>query len=165
MNRIRPDQLLIPSLLDRLLDDDPDALQELPRSRSQLLRDLKISLRRDLEYLLNTRVCLRVIPDDCEEVKTSVLNFGIPDFSGVAMGSKKQRELLRARVEDVIQRFETRFKQVRVELVWDSEKSNSRTIQFRIDGVLHAEPAPEPVAFDSFVMPAEGQFQVRGSEL
>lgn len=165
MSRIRPDQPLVPSLLDRLLDDAPDELQELPRSRSQRLGDLKVSVRRDLEYLLNTRVCLREIPDDCEEVKTSVLNFGIPDFSGVAMGSGKQQEILRARVEDVIQRFETRFKQVRVELIMDSENKHRRTIHFRIDGILHAEPAPEPVAFDSFITPIVGQFQVRASDL
>ncbi len=165
MSRIRPDQLLIPSLLDRLLDDEPDAMQELSRSRSQRLADLKVSVRRDLEYLLNTRVCLREIPEDCEEVKTSVLNFGIPDFSGVAMGSRKQQEILRARVEDVIKRFETRFKQVHVELILDADSKHQRTIRFRIDGILHAEPAPEPVAFDSFITPAVGQFQVRASEL
>lgn len=165
MSRIRTDQLLVPSLLDRLLDDEPDALQELPRSRSQRLSDLKASVRRDLEFLLNTRVCLREIPEDCEQVKTSVLNFGIPDFSGVSMGAAKQQEGLRARVEDVIQRFETRFKQVRVDLVIDSSNMHLRTIQFRIDGILHAEPAPEPVAFDSFITPTVGQFQVRASDL
>lgn len=165
MSRIRPDQLLVPSLLDRLLDDEPDALQELPRSRSQRLSELKKSVRRDLEYLLNTRICLREIPEDCEHVKTSVLNYGIPDFSGVAMGSSKQQELLRSRVEDVIQRFETRFKHVRVELIVDPDGRQQRTIRFRIDGVLHAEPAPEPVAFDSLITPAVGQFQVRASDL
>jgi len=165
MSRIRPDQLLVPSLLDRLLDNAPDELQELPRSRSQRLGDLKVSVRRDLEYLLNTRVCLREIPEDFEEVKTSVLNFGIPDFSGVAMASSKQQEALRARVEDVIQRFETRFKQVRVELVLDSDNNHRRMIQFRIDGILHAEPAPEPVSYDSFITPTVGQFHVRASDL
>ncbi|HUP79632.1 MAG TPA: type VI secretion system baseplate subunit TssE [Pirellula sp.] len=165
MSRIRPNKPLVPSLLDRLLDDAPDESQEPTRSQFQLLGDLKLSVRRDLEYLLNTRVCLREIPDDCEEVKTSVLNFGIPDFSGVAMGSGKQQEILRARVEDVIQRFETRFKQVRVELIMDSENKHRRTIHFRIDGILHAEPAPVPVAFDSIITPIVGQFQVRASDL
>lgn len=165
MSRIRPDQLLVPSLLDRLLDDEPDALQELPRSRSQRLSELKKSVRRDLEYLLNTRISLREIPEDCEHVKTSVLNYGIPDFSGVAMGASKQQESLRSRVEDVIQRFETRFKHVRVELVVDPDGRQQRTIRFRIDGVLHAEPAPEPVAFDSLITPLVGQFQVRASNL
>ena len=164
MSRIRPDQLLVPSLLDRLLDDEPESLQELPKLRSQRLVDLKQSVRRDLEHLLNTRICLREIPEDCEHVKTSVLNYGVPDFSGVAMGAIKQQESLRVRVEDVIQRFETRFKHVRVELIVEPDNRHRRTIRFRIDGILHAEPAPEPVAFDSFITPAVGQFQVRASD-
>ncbi len=165
MSRIRPDQLLVPSLLDRLLDDEPDSLQELPKLRSQRLSDLKQSVRRDLEHLLNTRICLREIPEDVEHVKTSVLNYGIPDFSGVAMGGSKQQEMLRLRVEEAIQNFETRFKQVRVELVVDPDSRHQRTIRFRIDGILHAEPAPEPVSFDSTVTPMVGQFQVRASDL
>lgn len=165
MSRIRPDQLLVPSLLDRLLDDEPESLQELPKLRSQRLSDLKQSVRRDLEHLLNTRICLREIPEDLEHVKTSVLNYGIPDFSGVAMGASKQQEMLRLRVEEAIKSFETRFKQVRVELVVDPDSRQQRTIRFRIDGILHAEPAPEPVSFDSTVTPMVGQFQVRASDL
>ena len=45
MSRIRPDQLLVPSLLDRLLDDEPESLQELPKLRSQRLIDLKQSVQ------------------------------------------------------------------------------------------------------------------------
>lgn len=165
MSRIRPEQLLVPSILDRLLDDEPDVRQELPQSRAQKLSALKQSVRRDLEHLLNTRVCLRELPDDCEHLRTSVMNYGIPDFSGVAMGSREQQEALRRRVEDAIQRFETRFKQVHVELVLDSENQQQRMIRFRIDGILHAEPAPEPVAFDSVITPTVAQFQVRASDL
>jgi type VI secretion system protein ImpF len=164
MSRINPDQLLLPSLLDRLVDFDPDKIQELPASRAQRLRDLKLSVRRDLEYLLNTRVALREMPEDCEQIKTSVLNYGIPDFSGIAMGTRKQQENLRRRVEEAIERYETRFKRVRVELILDSEDARQRLIRFRIDGVLHAEPAPEPVAFDSYLSPIASQFEVLPSD-
>jgi type VI secretion system protein ImpF len=164
MSRIRPDQLLVPSLLDRLLDDDPDTLQEQAKSRSQKLSELKSSVRRDLEYLLNTRIGLRELPEDCHEIKKSVFNYGIPDFSGVAMGSRDHQESLRRRVEEAILRFETRFKQVRVELLLDTNSQRLRVVRFRIDGILHAEPAPEPVAFDSFLTPSVGLFQVRASE-
>ena len=80
------------------------------------------------------------------------------------MGSREQQEMLRRRVEDAIQRFETRFKQVRVELILDSENQLQRMIRFRIDGILHAEPAPEPVSFDSVITPTIAQFQVRASD-
>ena len=161
MSRIYAGQLLVPSILDRLLDDEPDKVKEIAASRTQRLRELKQSVRRDLEHLLNTRVCLHVIPSDCEELLTSVLNYGIPDFGGLATASGDQQELLRSKVEDVICRFETRFKFVRVELVQDATQALQRTIRLKIDGVLHAEPAPEPVSFDSHIMPTIGTFQVK----
>ena len=55
MTRAQPNQPLVPSVLDRLLDDNPGAKSEPPQSRHQVLRDLKQSVRRDLENLLNTR--------------------------------------------------------------------------------------------------------------
>jgi type VI secretion system protein ImpF len=164
MSRIRPDQLLVPSILDRLLDDEPDTVAEPVKSRSQRLRDLKLSVRRDLENLLNSRCSLRVLPPDAEHLATSVLNYGIPDLGGLTMSSREQRENLRRRVEDVIRKFETRFKSVRVELVRDERDIMKRTIRFKIDGLLHAEPAPEPVAFESQVSAVIGEFRVQAAE-
>lgn len=165
MSRIRPDQYLLPSVFDRLLDEEPDTKVETPHSRAQLLRELKLSVRRDLENLLNTRISLYPVPDDLPELKTSVLNYGIPDFTGLSMGSREQREKLRLLVEDSIRRFETRFISVRVELSAAQQSNNvqDRTVRFRIEGLLYAEPAPEPVMFDSQLRPQLGDFEVRAS--
>ena len=38
-----------------------------------------------------------------------------------------------------------------------------RTLRFRIDGLLRAEPAPEPVVFDSALQPATGNVEVKGA--
>ena len=43
------------SVLDRLVDFEPDVKTEPPASRSKALRQLKQALKRDLEWLLNTR--------------------------------------------------------------------------------------------------------------
>lgn len=165
MSRIRPDQYLLPSVFDRLLDEEPGTQIETPHSRAQLLRDLKLSVRRDLENLLNTRISLYPVPEDLPELKTSVLNYGIPDFTGLSMGSREQREKLRLLVEDSIRRFETRFISVRVELSSAQQSSNAldRTVRFRIEGLLYAEPSPEPVMFDSQLRPQLGDFEVRAS--
>ena len=40
MPEIPRDQSLVPSVLDRLIDDDPDASRDPARSRGQLLRDV-----------------------------------------------------------------------------------------------------------------------------
>ncbi len=160
MSRTTTDQRLLPSVLDRLLDEEPSALRESEKSRSQLLREMKLSVRRDLENLLNTRVSLYPVPNDLGELQKSVLNYGIPDFSGLSMGSRRQRARLAVLVEEAIRRFETRFKSVHVELVEESGL-NDRTIRFRIEGLLHAEPAPEPVTFDSKLQPQLGEFDVK----
>ena len=164
MSRIRPDQMLLPSVLDRLIDEDPHTRAETERSRAQMLRDLKQSVRRDLENLLNTRISLFPIPEPLPEhwqhLERSLINYGVPDFGGVAMGARSQREFLRRRVEATIRIFESRFKEVQVQLSDNRDDPRDRTIRFRIDGLLHAEPTPEPVVFDSQLQPSSGDFRV-----
>jgi len=160
MSRIRPDQELVPSLLDRLIDYEPESSTELPKSRSQLLREMKNSVRRDLENLLNTRWRCVAWPPDMNELETSLVNYGIPDFSGANMGAHSDRENLRRVIEDVIRRFEPRFKTVRVEILKNKDDAD-RMVRFRIDALLYAEPAPEPVVFSSALEPADGKLEVQ----
>jgi len=63
MPPIPSEQPLVPSLLDRLLDDDPTQTREPMKARHQVLREMKLSLRRDVENLLNTRRRVGVRPD------------------------------------------------------------------------------------------------------
>ena len=161
MAKIAEDQQLVPSVLDRLLDDDPQNSREAPKSRNQVLRELKQSVSRDLENLLNTRWRCTHGPSDLEDVEASLVHYGIPDFAGANMGSVDSREQLRRIVEQVIRKFEPRFKRVRVHLVGNADETD-RTLRLRIDALLYAEPAPEPVVFDSQLEPLSGSFAVRG---
>ena len=161
MPEIRPDQPLIPSVLDRLIDHEPDVRREAPRSRNQLLRDLKQSVRRDLENLLNTRVrCVPWAPE-MNHLKKSLVNYGLPDLTGSSPVSPKDREEFRKTIEAVVKLYETRLKKLRVKLI-DSPQTIDRTIRFHIDAVLLAEPAPEPISFDSTLRLADGSFEVKG---
>ena len=161
MAKISPDDPLLPSVLDRLIDDDPQSSVESPRSRAQLLRDLKQSVRRDLESLLNTRWRCSSWPPDLDQLDSSLVNYGTPDFSGVNMGSPAAREELRLVLEKIIRRFEPRFKRVNVKLVAGAEDGRpDRTLRFQIDGLLHAEPAPEPVQYDTEVETPTGEVHV-----
>jgi type VI secretion system protein ImpF len=167
MSRVRPDQLLLPSILDRLIDENPSSNVESDRSRAQLLRELKLSVRRDLENLLNTRACLyplpEPLPDQYKQLEKSIINYGIPDFSSLGMGGREQRDRLRKRLERVIKHFETRFLHVDVIMVDNRDDHRDRTIRFRIEGMLHAEPSPEPVAFDSQLQPSSGDVKITGA--
>lgn len=160
MARIRDDQPLVPSVLDRLLDDEPEKQREGPKSRTQLLRELKLSVRRDLEALLNTRWRCASWPPNLDELELSLVNYGIPDFAGVNMGAASEREELRHLLERIIRKFEPRFKSVKVILLENGDDLD-RTLRFRIDAMLYAEPAPEPVIFDSQLEPLNGNFEVK----
>jgi type VI secretion system protein ImpF len=160
METMRTDQLLLPSVLDRLIDHDPQVSREAPRNRHQLLGDLKQAVRRDLECLLNTRV--RCIPylAELKELNQSLVNYGIPDLTGLTLASPKEREEFRRAVQSVILQFEPRLKKLSVRLI-DPAETSERTIRFHIEAVLAAEPAPEPVAFDSMVRLTTGSFEVK----
>jgi len=160
MTRIRSDQPLVPSVLDRLLDDDPAATQEVAKSRTQVLRELKQSVRRDLENLLNTRRRWSRWPDHLEELGESLANYGLPDITGLDLASVERREDFCRTLEAVIRYFEPRFAKVSIEIQQGSEMID-RTLRLRIDGLLHATPAPEPVVFDSSVEPTTGNVEVR----
>ena len=160
MARIREDQPLIASVLDRLIDREPENTKELPKSRNQVLREMKASVCRDLENLLNTRWRCVSWPPDLDELDVSLVNYGIPDFTGANMSQASERDDLRRIIEQVIRKFEPRFKTVRVTLEDNSDKFD-RTLRFRIDALLYAEPAPEPVVFDSQLEPTSASFEVK----
>src|SRR6516164_6670828 len=98
---IHADQLLVPSVLDRLLDDDPTVSREAMRSRSQILREMKLSVHRDLENLLNTRRRCLPVPADLKELGKSLVSYGIPDVSGANLGASEARERLVRSLETI----------------------------------------------------------------
>jgi type VI secretion system protein ImpF len=159
MAKVENTDPLIPSVLDRLLDDDPTSQKEQPQNRFQLLRSLKNSVRRDLENLLNTRWRCVGFPADLEELAVSLVNYGIPDFTGSSLGSGVARDDFVKIIQDTIRRYEPRLTRVRVELL-DNAERDDRAMRFRIDAVLQVDPDPEPVSFDSRLEPSSGSFHV-----
>jgi type VI secretion system protein ImpF len=151
--------------LDRLLDDEPELSRETAKTRTQVLRELKQTIRRELENLLNTRRYCRPLPPGLSELETSLANYGLPDITGAELGLAGQREQFRQTLEDVIRRFEPRFATVAVEML-DNVDTLDRTLRFRIDAMLHAEPAPEPIVFDLAMQPTAGtlRFEEPGDE-
>ena len=147
-------------LLDRLIDDDPDAQQDPPVSAAEALAVLRHSVRRDIEALLNARRRWRSWPSSYEELAVSPLGYGISDFAAGAFNDPAQRERLCLQIEDTIRRFEPRLAQVRVVEV-DTGNPLEATLRLRIEGLLRTEPAPEPIAFDTLVEAATAEVQVK----
>ncbi|MDQ2746857.1 MAG: type VI secretion system baseplate subunit TssE, partial [Acidobacteriota bacterium] len=150
---------ITPSVFDRLLDYEPTDSREAPKSRSKSLRELKQSVRRDLEWLLNTRCYPEGIDEKLEEVLKSVVFFGLPDFTGVSAKNYLEQKRLTQAVETAIRYFEPRFMDVKVRL--EPFDSVDRVLRFRIEANLDIDPTPEPVAFDTVLQLGSGDFQVQ----
>ena len=160
MAKIRSQQPVLPSLLDRLIDEDPEALRESVRSAAVLLQDIKANIRRDLEWLLNTRLYRQQRIDLYPELKTSVVAYGLPDFSTVLLGSAEHRENFRLAIQATIERFEPRLRRVQVESSPSGEE-HDRTLFLKITALLMVEPDPVPLLFDSRIRALERAMELR----
>lgn len=161
MSRIDNEIRVTLSVLDRLIDLDPRQSHEPPKSRSTSLAELKQSVRRDLEWLLNTRCFTDAGDSRLEEAPKSVAFYGLPDFT--ALSAKNHNELKRATksLETAIKIFEPRFMDLKVSL--EPISSVDRQLKFRIEARLNIEPTPEPVAFDTILQLGSGDFSVSSS--
>ena len=157
---------LLPSLLDRLLDDHPEESREPAWRDVQVVRVLKASLCRDLQNLLNAHRLLATIPEAYAELKTSLLNYGLPDLQSMEVREDHDLGLLCRLIEESIQVFEPRLQGVRVRPVIDAEgrKQIDRRVRFEIEAVLVVEPLREPVLFSSLLDVSSGEFAVEGTK-
>lgn len=137
-------------LFDRLLDTDGDTSRQ-SRPQAQL-KQLRESVRRDLESLFNTRARAQSPASAFKQLQTSLLNFGLPDLSTVNFSSKKNRSDFCRTIEQAILRYDPRIKTVKVSTT-DKVDVEDPTIRFRVEAKLHANPAPEIIVFDSAFNP------------
>jgi type VI secretion system protein ImpF len=147
------------STLDRLIDQDPETGLEAPQTRSQSVRQLKEALRRDLEWLLNTRR-IAVSPDESlKEVNRSVYVYGLPDFTAYSLNSAKDQAKLVRILHSSVKIFEPRLANTRI-VPLEESASLTRKLRFRIDGLLMMDPAPEQVSFDTVLELTSGTYEV-----
>jgi type VI secretion system protein ImpF len=159
MARIESEVRITPSILDRLIDDEPDVTRESPVSRLKSLRQLKNAVKRDLEWLLNSRSVIDDIPEDLRELKHSVFVFGIPDFTSASVSNANDQNRIRRIVLAAITAFEPNLKDVSV--VVEKGRDLERSLHFRIAANLQVEPDPEPVTFDTMLHPWSVEFTVQ----
>lgn len=155
MSRIDPQQGLMPSVLDRLIDPEADGTAW---RHGYGLQQMIAAVYRDLEDLLNTRQVLTDLPPDCVELLHSVATYGMPDLTSVEAISVEQRSQIGRLLEAIIQRHEPRLKQVRATLL-EPEQAVRRAVKFHIEARLSVEPAPE-VAFDTILELTTGRSSI-----
>ncbi len=136
---------LLPSLLDRLIDDDPQNQKPDPRNlRGQSLQALRASVERDIAWLLNSGNLGRTV--DLEKyplIASSVLNYGIPQQSGKTASSIDVGTFEKLLRQSILE-FEPRILRdsVKVRLDVDDSQMNHNAMVFSIEGELSAEPVP-----------------------
>jgi len=146
------------SVLDRLIGDDAE-VSAITRARS--VRDLKASVRRDLEWLLNTRAVAIPPPESLNEVRQSVYTYGVSDITSLSADDPKARLRLRTMIEEAIRVFEPRLMGVQV-VESSAFTREMRQLRFSIQAVLRMDPSPERVSFDTILDVSRGQYAVKG---
>src|SRR5215207_8868264 len=117
MPRIGNEIRITPSVLDRLIDYEPEITREPLASRAKSLRQLKETVKRDLEQLLNTRQSGDWLPEDLKELNSSLAAYGLPDFSSVSIKSPAEQARLRRALEAAIATFEPRLEDINVTML------------------------------------------------
>jgi len=165
MAAVPPLERLQPALLDRLTDLEPDKKTEPRDGRMMSTRRFEESVLRDLGWLLNANN-LEAAEDlqDFPEVRASVLNFGIPDFSGLVATGMSASALERA-VHTAITTFEPRLDRttLRVSVVAESSEEQRNALAFRIEAQLWAEPLPVSLYLKTELDLETGAIAVTGS--
>jgi type VI secretion system protein ImpF len=182
----------LPSLLDRLIDDDSinnsiqlqkksvqnletalarlmsektqadleaskkqrqQLLQELDQSRAQFLslsasisslQDARSCIKRDLDWLLNaSQFAPQEELTDYPEIACSVLNYGMPDFTGKTVSGFDPFKIERL-LKHVLINFEPRIIKdtLIVRVIADKSLHNHNALAFEIEGELWTEPQP-----------------------
>ena len=132
---------LYPSLLDRLVDEEPGRATEARENRAASLQKLRENVLRDLNWLFNATQS-SIDFDDDPLLVGSVINYGMPPLAGRPASQYDTTELSRA-LREVILRFEPRIIAHTLRVTAERTKGDSHNVLgFRIEGQLWSQPIP-----------------------
>ncbi|MGK0309737.1 MAG: type VI secretion system protein ImpF [Lentimonas sp.] len=136
---------LQPCLMDRLFDDEPRRKSESREDKVVSVKRFREGVKRDIEWLLNSKSRFYDLNDDLHRVRDSVLNYGIRDFTGLSSENLSLKTL-----ENIIRNalivYEPRLitDELEVKAVnASSEMKKINALSFEISGKIWAEPLPQ----------------------
>lgn len=159
MSRVPSHHRLLASVLDRLIEIQPNEEATPPNPQGLSLSELQASVFRDLQAMLNTRQTVTEPTDENSQLRQSVVAFGLPDISTMNPDNLDQRASIRQAVEDAIRLFEPRLTGIRVQAHGTS--TTDRSLRLTVDAILKVEPNPVPVQFDTVIESGTGQWKVK----
>jgi type VI secretion system protein ImpF len=147
-----------PGLLDRLLGEHGASRP----GQLLTLEQLKDTVARDLEDLLNTRCALsedmlRSYP----ECARSIINYGLIDFAGMCLSSSEDRTRVCAALKAAIERHEPRLRNVQARL--ERQNGSINRVSFAISATLTGLAVNEPVSFDAVLQPSSLHYSINRS--
>jgi type VI secretion system protein ImpF len=146
---------LQPSLLDRLTDNAPDRLQDPPDQQSLTITQLRQGVLRDLGWLFaTTRLEALESFDLAPEAARSVINYGLPGFTGLTHSGGAAAGL-EAAITDAIRVFEPRIlpETLKVKLRGLQADNPDGALVFEIHGELWAQPVPLRILLETSIEP------------
>lgn len=164
MADLLPLDRLQPALLDRLQDDAPDQRSEAKEARVLSRSQLREAVLRDLTWLLNAmcppaREGIAVWP----EVENSVINYGMPCFSGETASSLDTADLEHA-IRDALLRFEPRIIPGTLQVSAEQQENIldwHNVVSVHIAAQIWAQPVPLELLLRTEVDLESGQVEVR----
>ena len=144
---------LLPSILDRLTD--PESMGGLVAGYDP--REMMDAVRADLEELLNTRRTSLDVPPEFEQVRNSIVTYGLPDLAGFNVGPQGHAAELARVIAEVVARNEPRLIKVKVAVV--RGPAGAKSVKFHIEAALNMDPAPE-VGFETVLELTSGRATV-----
>lgn len=128
-------------LFERLTDENPAWRTELRPLRTHDAAGLKESVLRRLHLLLNTRTA-RPRPEGGE---LTVLDYGLPDFSGSYARDTNLHGQLAEQIRAAVEKFEPRL--LLDDVAVEAAGEHQDQLQIRLSGRLRSERTAEPVSF------------------
>jgi type VI secretion system protein ImpF len=151
-----------PFLLDRLFQP-ADAMLRVDAARPRYSIDqIKDSVARDLESLLNTRSAH--LPEHMmawPNAARSVMTFGLMDFVGLSLDNPSHCDRICTSISDAIHCHEPRLRQVSVTL--EGTKQRGLGLRFAIHAKLVVNPLVEAVSFDALLQPTTQRYAVKSA--
>lgn len=157
MSPSSPAPRLLPSVLDRLTD--PESMGGLVAGYDA--REMLDAVRADLEELLNTRRTAADVPPEFEQVRNSIVTYGLPDLAGLNVATPGRSAELARVIAEVVARYEPRLTRVKVAAVRGA--ADARSVRFHIEAALNLDPAPE-VGFETVLELTSGRATVTPDE-
>ena len=150
---------LYPSLLDRLVDEEPGRATEARENRSASLQRLRDNVLRDLNWLFNaTQSSIDFEGDPL--LSGSVINYGLPPLAGRPASQYDLGELSRV-LREVILRFEPRIIAHTLKVTAENRKGDTHNVLgFRIEGQLWSQPIPLEIYMRTEIDLESGMTQV-----